>query len=324
MAQTFASSQTDEDFNRARNKALFNEIQHILNPQEAELISFTDMKQLLKPSGEVYKGMQTIPVKLIVGSEGRYKDFDNNFFPKRTFLKNRWERVDLAHYQDVTLPPVNLYELGGVYFVRDGNHRVSVAKAQGIEYIDAEVVSLQSEIKLKPSSTKEQMTRQVIEYEKRVFYAETGFGDITDYWCLNFTTPGQYDLIYNHILCHKYYINTNKTEEIPFEEAVQSWFSNVYLPVVKTLEERKVIKDFKGRTLSDLYVFLIKYWDDLKKKFGESFPLEDAAMVFSNQFAKLSLRRRIKNFFERSKMKKILQMFAEGKPDVGDKGSPVG
>lgn len=323
MAQTFASSQTDEDFSRARNKALFNEIQHILTPEEAELISLTDMKQLLKPSGEVYKGMQTVPVKLIAGSEGRYKDFDNNFFPKRTFLKTRWERVDLAHYQDVTLPPVNLYELGGLYFVRDGNHRVSVAKAQGIEYIDAEVVSLQSEIKLKPGSTKEQMTRQVIEYEKRVFYAETCFGDITDYWCLNFTTPGQYDLIYNHILCHKYYINTDKTEEIPFEQAVQSWFSNVYMPVVRTLEARKIIKDFKGRTLSDLYVFLIKYWDELKKKFGESFPLEDAAMVFSSQFAKLSLRRRIKNFFERSKMKKILQMFGEQRAD-GGKESPAG
>ena len=321
MAQTFASSQTDEDFSRARNKALFNEIQHILNPQEAELISLTDMKQLLKPSGEVYKGMQAVPVKLIAGSEGRYKDFDNNFFPKKTFLKDRWERVDLAHYQDVTLPPVNLYELGGLYFVRDGNHRVSVAKAQGIEYIDAEVVSLQSEIKLKPGSTKEQMTRQVIEYEKRVFYAETCFGDITDYWCLNFTTPGQYDLIYNHILCHKYYINTDKTEEIPFEQAVQSWFSNVYLPVVRTLEDHKVIKDFKGRTLSDLYVFLIKYWDDLKKKFGEGFPLEDAAMVFSNQFAKMSLRRRVKNFFERSRMKKILQMFEEGQSGEGTESS---
>ena len=324
MAQTFISSQTDEDFSRARNKALFNEIQHILTPEEAELISLTDMKQLLKPSGEVYKGMQTVPVKLIAGSEGRYKDFDNNFFPKRTFLKNRWERVDLAHYQDVTLPPVNLYELGGLYFVRDGNHRVSVAKAQGIEYIDADVVSLQSEIKIKPGSTKKQMTRQVIDYEKRVFYAETCFGDITDYWCLNFTTPGQYDLIYNHILCHKYYINADKVEEIPFEQAVQSWFSNVYMPVLKTLEAHKVIKDFKGRTLSDLYVFLIKYWDELKKKFGEDFPLEDAAMVFSNQFAKMSLRRRIKNFFERSRMKKILQIFGEVKTINDSKENPAG
>lgn len=307
MEQTFLSSQTDEDFSKARNKAFFNEIQHLLNPEEAKLISFTDIKKMLKPSNEVYKGMQVVPIKLIVGSEGRYKDFDNHFLPKNNFLKSRWEHVDMAHYQDITLPPVSLYELGGLYFVRDGNHRVSVAKMKGIENIDAEVVSLQSEIKLKPGSTREQMEKQVIEYEKRVFYAETCFGDITDYWCLNFSTPGQYDLIYNHILCHKYYINSGKKEEISMEEAILSWFNNVYLPVIRAIESRKILKSFKGRTLSDLYVFLIKYWDELKQRFGNDFPLENAAEDFSKKYRKLSLYRRLKNFLARSKMKKDLK-----------------
>ena len=136
MEQMFLSLQTDEDFSKARNKAFFNEIQHLLNPEEAKLISFTDIKKMLKPSNEVYKGMQVVPIKLIVGSEGRYKDFDNHFLPKNNFLKSRWEHVDMAHYQDITLPPVSLYELGGLYFVRDGNHRVSVAKMKGIENME--------------------------------------------------------------------------------------------------------------------------------------------------------------------------------------------
>lgn len=306
MDQTFLSSQTDEDFHKAHNKALFNEIQHLLNPEEAKLISFTDIKKLLKPKNEVYRGMEVVPVNLIVGSEGRYADFDNHFFPKSNFLKNRWARVDMAHYQDIILPPVSLYELGGLYFVRDGNHRVSVAKSKGIENIDAEVVSLQSEIKLKAGSTKEQMVKQVLEYEKRVFYAETNFGDITDYWCLEFSTPGQYDLIYNHILCHKYYINSSKKEEIPMEEAVLSWFQNVYMPVVNVIISRKILRKFKGRTYADLYVFLIKFWDELKQKFGNDISLEEAAEDFTNQYGKLSLKRRIKNFIARHKMKKTL------------------
>jgi hypothetical protein len=308
LAQSYISAQTDEDFNKARNIALFNEIQHLLNPEEAKLISFTDVKKMLKPSNEVYRGMEVVPIKLIVGSEGRYKDFDNNFFPRRNFLKSRWEHVDTAYYQDITLPPVSLYELGGLYFVRDGNHRVSVAKMKGIENIDAEVISLQSEIKLKPGSTKEQIVKQVVEYEKRVFYAETNFGDITDYWCLNFSTPGQYDLVYSHILCHKYYINSSKSEEIPMEEAILSWFENVYLPVTKAIEKKKIMKNFKGRTLSDLYVFITKHWDELKSKFGNDFPLEEATEDFSDQYGKLSLYRRIKNYFARSKMKKNLQI----------------
>ncbi len=305
MISPYLASRTDEDFNKARNKALFNGIQHFLNPDEATLISFSDIKKLLKPEGEVYKGMQVVPIKLIVGSEGRYKDFDNHFFPKSKFLKERWANIDAAHYMDITLPPINLYECGGLYFVRDGNHRVSVAKSRGMEFIDADVVSLQSEITLKPSSTKEEMIEQIIQYEKRVFYAETVFGDITDCWTLDFSTPGQYDVIYNHILCHKYFINMEETEEIPFEKAVLSWFNNVYLPVIRQIDEHRIMKRFKGRTKSDLYVYLIKYWDELKKKFGSDISLDVAARVFKTNYG-TSFFGRIKNFFEKIRMKKIL------------------
>ena len=82
MAKLSFSQQTDDDFYRARNKALFNSIQHFLTPEEASLISLSDLKKVLKPNNETYKGMQTVPVKLIVGSEGRYKDFDISFFLK--------------------------------------------------------------------------------------------------------------------------------------------------------------------------------------------------------------------------------------------------
>lgn len=306
MVSQFLLSQTDDDFNKAHNKALFNEIQHLLNPAEATLISFSDIKKLLKPKDEVYKGMQVVDINLIVGSEGRYKDFDNHFFPKSNFLKDRWERIDMAHLQDVPLPPITLYEVGGLYFVRDGNHRVSVAKSRGCQFIDAEVVSLQSEIKLKPGSTREQMVKQVLAYEKRVFYTETSFGDITDYWCLDFSTTGQYDVIYNHILIHKYYINMDKKEEIPFSDAVLSWFDNVYLPVIHAIDEHHIMRSFKGRTKADLYVFVIKYWDELKQKLGSDFSLDQAAEDFERTFG-TTLMSRIRNLFAKAKMKKNLQ-----------------
>lgn len=277
---TVLSTETDEDFAKARHKALFNEVQHFLNPDEATLISFSDIKKLLKPENEVYKGMQVIPVNLIVGSEGRYNDFDNKFFPKSLHLKSRWEHIDMAHINDIALPPISLYELGGVYFVRDGNHRVSVAKAKGIEFIDAEVVSLQSEIKLKPGDSLKRMTKQVINYEKRVFYTETGFGDVTDYWSLDFSVPGQYDVIYNHILTHKYYINMNKTGEIGMDKAMLSWFITVYLPVIKVIDKYNIMRYFHHRTKSDLYVWMIKYWDEIKNKFGSNYTLDDIAAPF--------------------------------------------
>ncbi len=302
MSTTYLSTQTAEDFNKARNKALFNEIQHFLNLDETKLISLSDLKKILKPKNEVYKGMQTIPINLIVGSEGRYNDFDNHFFPKNNFLKERWQNVDKAHLQDIILPPIQVYELGGLYFVRDGNHRVSVAKMQGIEFIDAEIISLQSEIKLKPGSTISEMKKQVINYEKRVFYTETNFGDLTDYWCLDFTSPGSYDLIYNHILIHKYYINENQEKEIPEQEAIKSWFYNVYVPVIESIEKYNILKNFKGRTKSDLYVFVIQYWDELKKRFGNDYSLEDATLRFKKKYKK-SIFKRIKNYFAKKKIK---------------------
>mgnify|MGYP007069877778 CR=1 FL=1 len=301
------SETTDEDFSKARHKALFNEVQHFLNPDEATLISFSDIKKLLKPANEVYKGMQIIPVKLIVGSEGRYQDFDNRFFPKSMHLKARWEHIDMAHINDIALPPISLYELGGVYFVRDGNHRVSVAKAKGIEFIDAEVVSLQSEIKLKPGDSLKKMTKQVINYEKRVFYGETGFGDVTDFWNLDFSVPGQYDVIYNHILTHKYYINMNKTDEIGMDKAMQSWFLTVYLPVINVINKYHIMKYFRKRTKSDLYVWLIKYWDELKQKFGNDISLDDLAIPFLKKYGERTFGRfasRIKGSIFKKKMKK--------------------
>ncbi|MBO5608663.1 MAG: transcriptional regulator [Treponema sp.] len=304
MDHPLISSQTAEDFNKAHNKALFNEIQHILNPEEATLISFTDIKKMIRPQNEVYKGMEIVPIKLIVGSEGRYNDFDNHFFPKSVFLSRRWERVDSAVLQDITLPPISLYEVGGLYFVRDGNHRVSVAKMKGQEVIDAEVVSLQSEIKLKPSTSRANLLKQVLNYEKRVFYSETNFGDITDYWCMDFTTPGQYDVIYNHILTHRYYINMGQKEEIPFEEALQSWFDNVYMPVINAIDANHILRLFKNRTKSDLYIYVIKYWDELKQRLGNDFTLEAAVKDFKTTHKKPSLLRKLKNLFAKKKMQK--------------------
>lgn len=77
-----------------------------------------------------------------MGSVGRHRQFDRNFMPKNTSLQGKWKRVDKAFVRGEELPPVSLYKIGDSYFVEDGNHRVSVARYQGVEMIDAEVVEL--------------------------------------------------------------------------------------------------------------------------------------------------------------------------------------
>ena len=272
--------QAQEDFSKARNKAWINEMQHVMHPDKKRLLSFNDVKKILKPKNEVYIGLKTVPIKKIVGSEGRYNDFDNHFLPRSNELKQRWVNVDQAHLSDIVLPPIQLYELGGLYFVRDGNHRVSVAKTQGVEFIDAEVITLHSEVQLPPDVRLDTLLAAVIRYEKRVFYNETHFGDLTDYWDLDFTEAGRYDVIYNHILVHKYYMNEQQQTEIDFSDALLSWFQTVYLPVIDVIDKYNLLSDFKDRTKSDIYVWIVKHWDRLKQKNGNDFSLDDAARDF--------------------------------------------
>ena len=271
------------DFTRARGKAVLSQIQNFLNNDRDKLLSFHDVKNILKPKNQVYKGNQIVPINLIVGSEGRYHDFNKYFLPKKDHLRGRWEKVDQAHIKDIILPPILLYEIGGVYFVRDGNHRVSVAKLQKTEFIDAEVISLATEINIKPSMTTDELRDSLITYEKNIFYAETFFGDLTNYWDLNFSSPGRYDVIYNHILVHKYYLNENEEKEIHFNDALVSWYTNVYNPVTAIIKEQWLLINFPGRTEADLYVWIIKHWDFLKKRYG-TYSLANAAEDFSKKY----------------------------------------
>ncbi|MDR0721976.1 MAG: transcriptional regulator [Treponema sp.] len=278
--------QAAEDFSRARNKALLSRIQHFMHLDKDQLLSFNDVKEILKPRNEVYRGMQVVPVNLIVGSEGRYRDFNKYFLPRSEHLRKRWERVDQARLKDIVLPPIQLYEIGGVYFVRDGNHRVSVARSQGVESIDAEVTSLSSEIIITPSQTVDQLRDSLIGYEKKIFYEKTQFGELTGDYGLDFTAAGRYDVIYNHILVHKYYLNLYVLGEIPFSDALVSWYNNVYEPIIQIIKDEWIELNFPGYTASDLYVWIVKHWDFLKKKYGVHYSLAKAARDFTITYGK--------------------------------------
>jgi hypothetical protein len=283
MSNSVARSQAAADFSRARGRAVLSQIQHFMNTDRDRLLSFNDVKDILKPKNQVFRGTQVVPIKLIIGSEGRYRDFNKYFLPKSDHLRSRWERVDEAHHQDIILPPIQLYEIGGVYFVRDGNHRVSVAKTQNVEFIDAEVTSLATEINIAPGMTPDELRDALIAYEKNIFYEKTGFAELTGDQCLDFSRPGGYDVIYNHILVHKYFLNENKEEEIPFSDALVSWYKNVYSPVIAIIREQWLLANFPGRTEGDLYVWIVKHWDFLKKKYG-GYSLAAAAGDFSKKY----------------------------------------
>jgi len=88
-------------------------------------------------------GVTTIPVDRVVGTVDRVDgSFDRRFRPSLAVSRDRWVRLAEASRRGATLPPIDVYEVGGRYYVRDGHHRVSVARALGQLYIDAEVTSI--------------------------------------------------------------------------------------------------------------------------------------------------------------------------------------
>lgn len=284
-------SMARNDFSRVRMKESIGRILALLKAQKDEMLSLGDVRSLVRPESETYRGLQTVPIDKIVGSEGRYRDFNRAFLPRHDKLMRRWISVDEAHYRNVILPPIKLFEIGGAYFVRDGNHRVSVAKAQGAAFIDAEVISLSSEIALTADMGREQVKRAVIEFEKQRFYEVTKLDKLCPGCRMEFTEIGRYDEILAHIREHKWYLNLSKTEEIPFEEAAASWHNTVYAPVVSIIRETGLISRFSGVTEADLYVFIGKHWGELNARYGPLFTLEEAAEDFMRAWRASRLRR---------------------------------
>jgi hypothetical protein len=278
--------QATQDFDKARTKEFFSRVLHFLRPQKNQLLNFNEVKTLLRPNAEIYRGMQTVSIDSIVGSEGRYRDFNAFFLPKNEHMRTRWESVDKAHIQDVILPPIKLYKVGEVYFVRDGNHRVSVARSQGVQAIDAEVTEFKTDYKLEQNENIEELRDKLLRYERERFVEQTHLDQIIPLEHLEFSDPGRFDEILQHIQGHKYYINLNITEEISFQDAALSWYYNVFLPIIQTISHEGVITRFPGRTKADLYIWIVKHWDELKGKYGEKVSLKDAALDFSHRKGK--------------------------------------
>jgi hypothetical protein len=132
--------QVDKDFERARRRAFVARVMARLrrDPRESGIVAFDEVRRAARADNRFYRGSKIVEVSKIVGSVGRHKEFDGRFMPTKASAF-KWKRVDRAFRRGVDLPPVSLYQIGDKYFVHDGNHRVSVARYHGVEWMDAEV-----------------------------------------------------------------------------------------------------------------------------------------------------------------------------------------
>lgn len=288
MSERFFSAQSAMDYEKVRNRAFFNKVWATLRRRQGDqrLLSFDDVKRMVGCSHETYLGMHTVPIEAIVGSVGRYRDFDREFLPTQGATKERWRRVDEAYYEDVVLPPVQLYKVGDIYFVKDGNHRVSVAKEQGVTFIDAEVIECRTRVPLWTNMHQDDLSR-INEYVQ--FLEWSRLDQLRPEQSIRFTLSGGYAVLQEHIEVHQYYLSRERRTDVSLGDAVGSWYDNVYLPVVEEIRAEEILKRFPQRTEADLYLWIMDHLYFLREKEGKQVPLEEAAEDFAERYAQRSL-----------------------------------
>ena len=269
-----------QDFARARSKSFLRELWALLRGKRNTLLSYDEVKERLRIGGPIHRGVRTVEVAKIVGSVNRYRDFDQAFLPARNSLADRWQRVDRAFYEDVSLPPVVLYKVGDIYFVVDGHHRVSVAREQGQEFIDAEVQECKVKVPVGPDLRPEDLE---ILGAKVEFLERTGLDRIRPGASIELSVPDGYSRMLEHIAVHRYYMGLEQQRDISEEEAVGHWYDTVYLPIVKVIRERGVLEEFPGRTEGDLYLWVLDRQQFLHDHGQELTPPEAAAEAFLQQ-----------------------------------------
>ena len=92
------------------------------------------------------------------------------------------------------------------------------------------------------------------------------------------------------------------------EDEIISWFTKVYIPIISTIQKKKILKKFPKRTYSDLYVWIVRYWDDLKHKFGNNeIPIDIAVEDFTKKY-KIPLYKRFINNFKRIVLRRAIEL----------------
>jgi hypothetical protein len=276
------------DFVTARRKAFWNEVVSFLSGRSNKLLAWDEVRHKLRVGGQIYRGLQAVPVDKIVGSVGRYRDFDRAFLPAQDRTAHRWRSIARVHYDDVSLPPVKLYQIGEVYFVLDGNHRVSVARERGMAFVDAEVVEAQARMPVEADLDADNLE---IKGEYGDFLDRTRLDELRPEQRIEFTIAGGYKRLLEHIAVHRHFLGLERQRFIPPDEAVCDWYDSIYWPLVSIIRARDVLEEFPHRTEADLYLWVMDHQHYLRERFGPSVSAEQAADHFADHYTSRPVKR---------------------------------
>ena len=256
-------------FQGARQRAFFQEMMSLLRGKSTELLSFEDIRARLRLREESYKGLQDIPLDQIKGSVGRYHEFTNDFLPRTNSLRERWSRVYAKVNSMEGVPPIEVYKVGDVYFVRDGNHRVSVARQLNAKYIQAHVTELPTSVHVTPDTTLADLDKAA---SYVAFLEEIGLPKARPHHqSMELSEPSRYPELMGHIYLNAQVMEQVRGEPVSMSEAAADWYDNVYRPALTLIRKHNVLELIKegGRTEADLYMWMVDHLRDVRRQYGE-------------------------------------------------------
>jgi DNA-binding Lrp family transcriptional regulator len=220
----------------------------------SEVKSFKDQQKKEAAFDVRDRGIRTVPLSRIVGSVGRYQDFDSRFRFKHNMSSERLQWITAAMRQGRSLGPVELYQIKDDFYVLDGNHRISAAKTLAHDEILARI------FEFIPSEN----TLQNILYRERADFSDrTRLPNE-----INLTEVSQFAYLLDQVTDHQENIQAEKGSTITYENAALDWYKTIYRPFCAIIKRARLVDSFPGRTIADLYAYIaLHHWKEGRKRY---------------------------------------------------------
>ncbi len=260
-------------FRSARLRASLEQVWASIIGQPTGLLSYEEVRHKTRAVETAKRELKDVPLAAIVGSVGRYTDFTRSFFPRVEKDQMRWVRVHMKTESMEGVPPIELFQIGDVYFVRDGNHRVSVARDMGFDHIEAYVTQVETKIPLGPDITPDDL---IIKERYAIFLENTKLDQAYPDIDLSMSAAGNYRVLERRIGIHHHWMEEKQGKSVSFSEAAADWYATVYKRIIQIIRQRGIMRDFPNRTETDLYVWIEKHQERLAEQLGWKVDAETA------------------------------------------------
>ncbi len=250
----FPIADAQDDFSRARRSQLLADLGRRLRrePDDVALIlPFDEVVDALGMVGEVQLGLESVSLDSVVGTVDRTRDFDRGFRPMTPRVRGRWQRIAAAQRRGESFPPISVYRVGDLHFVRDGHHRVSVAKSLGREDIDAYVTEVRTRI---GTGEALRLVDLPLKDHERLFGERVPL-DREAHARVRPSDPWDYGKLAEGVEAWGFRVMQERREYMDREEVARLWYEEDFLPIVETLRAGAFIRS--SETESDAYIRVV-------------------------------------------------------------------